>query len=80
MKISKEDSVFLILMCILFWEMNPTCLYTSNQDEFNKIVLLLIVLGGNIYVITRNYQATRYGEVYKPYSVNHLENDWIILD
>ena len=37
----------------------------------NKVVLILLVLAGNIYIITRSH---------KSYSIIEYGNDWVILD
>lgn len=72
MKILKEeDALFLMLMGVLIWEINPLTFYTLTQEEFNKVVLILLVLAGNIYIITRSD---------KSYSVIEYGNDWVILD
>jgi hypothetical protein len=71
MKILKEDTLFLILMGVFLWELDPVQLYNLNDDDFNKMILILIVLAGNLYIITRPIQY---------YDIKKLDNDWIILD
>jgi hypothetical protein len=72
MKILKEEDVlFLMLMGVFLWDINPLSFYTLTQEEFNKVVLILLVLAGNIYVITRSH---------KSYSIIEHGNDWVILD
>jgi hypothetical protein len=71
MKILKEDTLFLILMGVFLWELDPVQLYNLNDDDFNKMILILIVLAGNLYIITRPIQY---------YDIKELDNDWIILD
>ncbi len=59
MKISEEDYIFMLLMGAIFWEMDPTILMTLNQEDFTKNFLILIVLAGNLYVVTRNTKSYR---------------------
>jgi hypothetical protein len=78
MRISEEDYVFMLLMGAIFWEMDPTILMTSNQEDFNKIFLILIVLVGNLYIVTRNTKSYQVSTIAG--NVRYLENDWRILD
>ena len=68
----------MLLMGAIFWEMDPTILMTSNQEDFTKNFLILIVLAGNLYVVTRNTKS--YRSTATACNVRYLDNDWIILD
>ena len=69
-KCNKDDMLFMLIMFSLFIDIDIREIYTMNDEQFIKLLLIFIILSNNIYVITRT--QFKQNEIYY--------NDWVICD
>ena len=69
-KFNKDDMLFMLIMFSLFIDIDIREIYTMNDEQFIKLLLIFIILSNNIYVITRT--QVKQNEIYY--------NDWVICD
>tara|TARA_Y100000782_G_C10073531_1_gene218888 strand:+ start:212 stop:433 length:222 start_codon:yes stop_codon:yes gene_type:complete len=69
-KFNKDDMLFMLIMFSLFIDIDIREIYTMNDEQFIKLLLIFIILSNNIYVITRT--QFKQNEIYY--------NDWVICD
>ena len=69
-KFNKDDMLFMLIMFSLFMDIDIREIYTMNDEQFIKLLLIFIILSNNIYVITRT--QFKQNEIYY--------NDWVICD
>jgi len=69
-KCNKDDMLFMLIMFSLFIDIDIREIYTMNDEQFIKLLLIFIILSNNIYVITRT--QFKQNEIYY--------DDWVICD
>jgi len=69
-KFNKDNMLFMLIMFSLFIDIDIREIYSMNDEEFFKLLLIFIILSNNIYVITRT--QVKQNEIYY--------NDWVICD
>lgn len=72
-KFNKDDMLFMLIMFSLFIDIDIREIYTMNDEQFIKLLLIFIILSNNIYVITRiQFKQNEQNEIYY--------DDWVICD
>ena len=72
-KFNKDDMLFMLIMFSLFMDIDIREIYTMNDEQFIKLLLIFIILSNNIYVITRiQFKQNEQNEIYY--------DDWVICD
>ena len=72
-KCNKDDMLFMLIMFSLFIDIDIREIYTMNDEQFIKLLLIFIILSNNIYVITRiQFKQNEQNEIYY--------DDWVICD
>lgn len=69
-KFSEDDILFMFIMFSLFIDIDIREIYTMNDEQFIKLLLIFIILSNNIYVITRT--------IPKQDEIEY--NNWVICD
>ena len=61
-KFNKDNMLFMLIMFSLFIDIDIREIYSMNDEEFFKLLLIFIILSNNIYVITRT--QVKQNEIY----------------